>query len=86
MPDVEPQEYDEIIRSLTAIQERMQETIPRLDGQLQEQRAMIPRLDAMIARFDAMIVRYDAMIAEYDARKPRRKRDKDNGRGASGGL
>jgi len=79
---VEPQEYDEIIRGLTAIQERMQETIPRLNGQLQEQRAMIPRLDAMIARFDAMIVRYDAMIAQYDTRKARQERDKDNGREA----
>ena len=71
---MEPQEYDEIMRTLAAIQERMhgQERMDEMhrsmERLIQEQKSMIPRLDAMIARFDARIARLD--------------RDQDNGRDA----
>ena len=59
---MDPQEYDEIMRHLAAIQERMQariqegthERIPRLDALIQRQEAILPCLKARIARLDAM--------------------------------
>jgi hypothetical protein len=79
---VDRHDYDEMLRSLAAIQEHLRESIPRLDAQLQAQRAILPRLEAILTELQAMMARYDAMSARYDARIARQKRDEETGRDA----
>jgi len=74
---LEPQEYDEIIRQLAAIEAKMAARTPLAREMPQSMAAMHQAMEAMLWDHQARIQRLDALIARLDARRWRRDGDHD---------
>jgi len=74
---LEPQEYDEIIRQLAAIEAKMAARAPLAREMPQSMDAMHQAMVAMLWDHQARIQRLDALIARLDARRWRRDGDHD---------
>ena len=75
---MEPQEYDEIICQLAAIEAKMAARAPLAREMPQGMDAMHQAMEAMLQSHQARIQRLDAMITRLDARQWHCDGDHDN--------
>src|SRR5437870_1225773 len=79
---LEPQEYDELLRTLVEIARRQQASLDRHDVRGEQHDARLERQDAIIERLTAAIERLDATQARIETLLARMIPHTENGRDA----